>query len=120
MPAVKAVSGSHALATDGTAWSWGVDNNGELGNGTHSSTPQAVPVQVSGLTGVVALGFDFDGAITSDGTAWAWGDNLAGELGNGTIGGESDVPVKISGATGVGALAGFGGGGYELVPGSPA
>ena len=42
-----------ALKSDGTVWTWGSNTNGQLGIGTY--TDNHVPIQVSGLTGVVAV-----------------------------------------------------------------
>ena len=44
------------------------------------------PVQVPGLTGVVAVaaGYYHSLAVKTDGTVWAWGDNDYGQLGDGT------------------------------------
>ncbi|MGA2879878.1 MAG: choice-of-anchor D domain-containing protein [Bryobacteraceae bacterium] len=104
--------GSHSLAlkSDGTVWAWGSNQSGELGNG--NNTNSNVPVQVTGLTGVVAIagggypyGFGTSLALKSDGTVWAWGDNQYGELGNGSNA-NSNVPVQVSGLTGVVAIAG--------------
>jgi hypothetical protein len=55
---------------------------------------QHVPVQVTGLTGVVAVagGASHSLALKSDGTIWAWGDNTNGQLGNGSTT-PSTVPV---------------------------
>ena len=44
---------SLALKNDGTAWAWGYNNQGQLGDGT--TTDRWTPVQVAGLTGVTAL-----------------------------------------------------------------
>jgi alpha-tubulin suppressor-like RCC1 family protein len=81
-----AAGGSHSLAVraDGTVWAWGSNANGQLGNGT--TTSSSVPVQVSGLTGVVAVaaGTSYSAALKSDGTVWAWGQNANGQLGDGT------------------------------------
>jgi alpha-tubulin suppressor-like RCC1 family protein len=56
---------SHVLAlrSDGTVLAWGDNNAGEIGNGTHSSTP-SLPTEVTGLTGVtqVSAGMDFSPA----------------------------------------------------------
>jgi alpha-tubulin suppressor-like RCC1 family protein len=96
---------SHSLAvkSDGTVWSWGFNDVGQLGNGATSSTPNPIPVQASGLTDVVAIaaGSHHSLAVKSDGTVWAWGFNSQGMLGNGTSGTDtnSDVPVQASGLT---------------------
>jgi alpha-tubulin suppressor-like RCC1 family protein len=89
---------SVAIRSDGTAWAWGKNFNGELGNGTTTDSPFAV--QVTGLTGVVAVaaGSTHSLAATSDGTAWAWGFNGSGRLGDGTTEKRS-VPVQVSGLT---------------------
>jgi alpha-tubulin suppressor-like RCC1 family protein len=42
-----------ALKSDGTVWAWGYNLKGELGDGT--TTERDTPVQVSGLTGAVAI-----------------------------------------------------------------
>src|SRR5581483_1811997 len=49
----NAVAFNLALKEDGTVWSWGQNPDGELGNGT--TTDSWTPVQVSGLTDVVAI-----------------------------------------------------------------
>ncbi len=51
------VSGhSLALKADGTVWAWGGGSMGEIGNGASGDgTYSAVPVQVSGLSGVSAI-----------------------------------------------------------------
>lgn len=94
-----------ALRSDGTAWAWGQNQDGEMGNGTTSVT-QFTPVQVSGLSAVVAVsaGADFGLALRSDGTVWAWGDNLVDQLGGGT---ESDslVPVQVKGLVSISSIA---------------
>ena len=104
--------GAHSLAvkSDGTVWAWGHNYTGQLGDGT--TTSSAVPVQVSGLSDVVAVsaGGETDSAgahslaVKSDGTAWAWGYNVTGQLGTGTTTG-STVPVRVSGLSGVVAVA---------------
>jgi YVTN family beta-propeller protein len=99
--------GAHSLAlkSDGTVWAWGNNGNGQLGDGTTTTT--GMPVQVSGLTGVVAIagGGAHSLAVKSDGTVWAWGNNGNGQLGNGTFV-ASNTPVQVSGLLGVVAIAG--------------
>jgi alpha-tubulin suppressor-like RCC1 family protein len=66
-------------------WAWGTNQFGQLGTGNFLSSN--VPVQVSGLAGVTAIGAGaaFSLAVKSDGTVWAWGSGESGQLGNGTI-----------------------------------
>ena len=62
----------------------GVNTNGQLGDGTRINRKE--PVQVKGLTGVIAVatGVGHSLALKSDGTVWAWGYNGYGQLGDGT------------------------------------
>jgi alpha-tubulin suppressor-like RCC1 family protein len=70
-----------ALLTDGTAKCWGMNRDGELGDG--NTTDSSSPVSVTGL----ATGIDLEGgyshffAILDDGTVVAWGDDTNGRLG---------------------------------------
>jgi alpha-tubulin suppressor-like RCC1 family protein len=82
-----------------TAWAWGPNGSGQLGNNTTNWAD--TPVQVSGLTGVVsvAAGQNFSLAAKSNGTVWAWGYNGAGRLGDGTQT-DSLIPVQVIGLSG--------------------
>ncbi|MGJ5814092.1 RCC1 domain-containing protein [Paludibaculum fermentans] len=81
---VVAISGGggHVLAirADGTVWSWGQNNFGQVGNG--GLTTVARPVQVPGLYGVVAVaaGFAHSMAWKRDGRLIGWGWNGFGQL----------------------------------------
>jgi alpha-tubulin suppressor-like RCC1 family protein len=101
---------SLVVKADGTAWSWGWNPFGQLGNGTTTTTGcecLATPVLVSNLQYVlaVAAGGGDSMALTSDGRVWTWGINAYGELGNGTVGVISTVPMLVSHLTGVVAIA---------------
>ncbi|MFD7263200.1 hypothetical protein [Streptomyces sp. NPDC059874] len=96
-----------ALRADGTVWTWGLNNFGQLGSGT--TTDSTTPVQVcavgetapcdSFLTGVtaVAAGGGHSLALRTDGTVVAWGSGGQGELGNGASGegAVSTTPVQV-------------------------
>ena len=75
---------SMALKSDGTVWTWGQNNDGQLGDGT--KTNRSTPVKVTGLADVVDIGNGrlHSLAIESDGSVWAWGLNIDGQLGDGT------------------------------------
>ena len=89
---------SLALRPDGSLWSWGGHQHGQLGIGSSAAldvceermvTPipcSPVPVPVVGLEDVVAVsaGANHVLALRSDGTVWAWGRNDDGRLGDGT------------------------------------
>ena len=97
----------HTVATlsDGSVWAWGLNNYGQLGDGT--TVDRWLPTQVSGLAGMtaVAAGDYHSLAVkSSDGTVWAWGSNNNGELGNGTTA-DRLTPDQVYGLTGVTAVA---------------
>ena len=96
---------SLALQRDGTVWAWGLNGNGQLGNGT--ATEQGRPVQVRGLHGVSALaaGQVYSLALQRDGTVWAWGTNGNAEPLFGTFGDVHDRPAQVHGLQGVVALS---------------
>ncbi len=96
---------SLALKNDGTVWAWGINDRGELGNG--SAVPYSTTaVQVSNLSGVraIAAGSKFALALKNDGAVWAWGANDLGQLGNATPT-TSGTPVQVSSLSGVVAIA---------------
>jgi alpha-tubulin suppressor-like RCC1 family protein len=70
-----------AIKTDGTLWTWGRDNWGNLGHGS-SGTYQSSPTQVPGTTwkSVAQSGWDTL-ATKTDGTLWGFGTQGYGQLG---------------------------------------
>src|SRR5450759_1150748 len=103
-------AGSIAVVS-GSAWAWGYNGSGQLGNGTttNSSTPVAVSLP-SGTTVTAIAGGGFHSlALTSTGQVLAWGDNTYGQLGNGTtISSSTPVGVSLPSGTTVTAIAGGG------------
>lgn len=101
---VQLVSGGSqglALLEDGTVWSWGRDDVGQLGDGDEHGTRaniiiqahagreypcRPVPAPVHGIDEVtfVAAGGGHSLAVRADGSLHAWGTNDRGQLGDGT------------------------------------
>jgi alpha-tubulin suppressor-like RCC1 family protein len=105
---------SHSLALDssGQVWAWGLNSNGQLGNGTTGGSslfPNLVVTSFGGpiFTDVVAIaaGGLHSLALKSDGTVWDWGSNSDGQLGNGSFT-DSNVPVQVNSLTNVIDIAG--------------
>jgi alpha-tubulin suppressor-like RCC1 family protein len=95
-------SDGYALTSNGQVFAWGVNNYGELGNGTTSPyETRAVQVEFpSGVTiATLANPMPFDGALAIDSThhVWAWGLNGSGDLClTGLPGHEALRPVELS------------------------
>jgi alpha-tubulin suppressor-like RCC1 family protein len=85
-----------ALLNSGAVAAWGMNKNGQLGDG--STTWSTTPVAVSGASGVTAVsaGGQHSLALLSNGTAMSWGLNESGQLGIGSTT-SSDVPLPVSG-----------------------
>ncbi|MFA6603332.1 MAG: hypothetical protein WCT10_00655, partial [Patescibacteria group bacterium] len=100
---------NHSLAvkSDGTVWAWGSNDRKQV-RGDSLAASYLTPVQVPGLSGVIAVtgGFYHSLALKSDGTVWAWGNNGIAQLGNASATG---VPAEVPGLSGVIAItAGYG------------
>ena len=87
---------SHTAYVDehGTLWTWGSNQEGQLGAETQETgvDREGNQVAVSGTSLAVledvrsvAAGGAFTVALKTDGTLWAWGGNDYGQLGNGTV-----------------------------------
>ncbi len=105
---------SLALLANGTVMAWGFDQDGGLGTG--ATLESDVPIPVSGLSEVTAIGDSI--ALLRNGTVMDWGGNESGELGDGTSTGPercggtpcSRTPVAVTGLSGVAAIPSAGGG----------
>jgi predicted CxxxxCH...CXXCH cytochrome family protein len=108
--AAVAAGESHGLAlkSDGTAWSWGDNYYGNLGD--NSTARRTVPVQViqapltnpiTYLNNVIAIaaGASHNLALKADGSVWAWGSNSSGALGLGNDTGDKSMAVRVTDPT---------------------
>ena len=94
---------SMALKKDGTVWTWGRNDGGQLGNNNTSN--KSLPVQVKGgasgseyLTDVVQVtaGNWHSMALKANGTVYAWGWGQYGQLGNGYTTNRNDTDYYSS------------------------
>jgi alpha-tubulin suppressor-like RCC1 family protein len=93
-----------ALASIGTAFCWGLNTNGALGNNSTSQSLVPVAVTTTGtLSGVIlsqiAAGSLFTCAASSAGATYCWGAGSSGQLGNNATA-QSTTAVAVT-ATGV-------------------
>lgn len=99
---ITAVSGgdmhSVAVNVDGSIWTWGNNDHGQLGDGTKINKYK--PIVVKGLPKVtkVAAGGDHTLALDEDGNVWAWGNDEYGQLGvgDGNSNKYRSYPIKIN------------------------
>lgn len=79
------------VKNDSNVWAWGINDYGQLGNGTNIDSE--FPVQVLNLSNVtsVSANYDYNLALTKDGSVWFWGLEIPN--GQNSIGINS--PVKI-------------------------
>lgn len=95
---------SFAVRPDGTAWGWGQNGSGQLGDGT--VLWRTLPASVSGVTGVTGLATGSSHAVavrTSTG-AIGWGTNSQGQVGDNSTT-RRLLAVDVAGLTNVTAVA---------------
>ena len=89
---------SCGLTADGQAFCWGVNTQGQSGNGIASGTGVNTPIAVLGgfaFSSLSAGGSHTCGILTS-GLTSCWGNNAGGQLGTGTVT-ESLEPTPVTG-----------------------
>jgi alpha-tubulin suppressor-like RCC1 family protein len=93
-----AAGGAHTcgLVSDGTAYCWGNNGAGQLGDNTYTHRSSPVPVVTELKFVSLDAGAQHTCGLTSDGTAYCWALNGRGELGDGTTT-TSTIPVAVIG-----------------------
>lgn len=89
-----------ALKSNGTLWSWGRNNEGQLGNGTNTvNVSNYSPAQIGNdqIWVLCSAGYNHSAALHVDGSPWTWGDNSSGQLGLGYFGNTPPVfsPTQV-------------------------
>lgn len=79
-----------AVGNDGSVWSWGRNQWGQLGTGSQSpmfAPGSTSPVQAASLTGAISAGAGSGHSLVAlgDGTVWSFGNGAFGQLGAGAI-----------------------------------
>ena len=96
---------SLAVGSDGNAYAWGYNGNGQLGDGTRDDKHAPVRVKTPDRSTYPDLPADFTYlqvsagtyhslAVGSDGNVYAWGYNYYGQLGDGTRD-DKHAPVRV-------------------------
>jgi len=104
--ASTAAGRAHSLAvlTDGSVFSWGANDSGQLGDGSQTARSLPLPVTLAASAKAVASGSDFSLALLQDGSAWTWGTNDNGELGLGNRTGKLS-PARIPNLAAISQIA---------------
>src|SRR5881396_2656534 len=93
------LGGDHTcgVTPSGTAYCWGWNQDGQLGDGTRVDRRTPVPVAAPAGVGfaAVSLGGWHTCGVTLGGTAYCWGHNAYGQLGDGTDTSRT-IPVAVS------------------------
>lgn len=89
---------SCGLRSDNSAYCWGNNDKGQLGNGTTDDSKLPVAISTSGVTGSgwknIFPGKGHTCGLRDDGSGYCWGDNQYGQLGNGTTD-DSTTPTPV-------------------------
>jgi alpha-tubulin suppressor-like RCC1 family protein len=100
-----AAGGFHSLAlSNGSVYSFGRNDEGQLGIGSRIDQP--APVLVSGLSGVTAIDAGLHHSIVlAGGDVWTFGKNNLGQLGTGSTADDSLIPVQVTSLSNVVSIA---------------
>lgn len=89
------------LTAAGQAYCWGLNNVGQIGDGT--TQDRSTPTPVAQPTGVTFAAVSTEGeqscGVTASGAAYCWGRNTNGSFGNGSFGGDGTALPPTAAAT---------------------
>ena len=90
-----------AIKPNGTLWTWGKNNRGQLGNETTTNNSSPVQTVASGTNWQsTSNGYNHTAAIKTDGTLWTWGRNTGvGQLGTNDTNHRSSPVQTVAGGT---------------------
>ena len=96
----SAFGNAGALMAGGAYYDWGINQGGQVGDGTVTERTTAVHVGLPGRVRRVFQGGSFPDngqtmAILADGRLWVWGANASGQLGDGTTT-DSLRPIRLA------------------------
>jgi alpha-tubulin suppressor-like RCC1 family protein len=83
-----------AIKTDGTLWSWGNNDYGQVGDGTIVTRSSPVQIGLGTDWKKVSCSYGSSYALKTNGTIWSWGESTKGTLGIGDVARRSS-PVQI-------------------------
>jgi alpha-tubulin suppressor-like RCC1 family protein len=93
------------VAGGASVWTWGGNDNGQLGDGTtagHTTPVRVTQIGTVHIAGVAAGGAveagKFAAVLGTDGSVWAWGNDTLGQLGNAPASSPVTRPVNTIGA----------------------
>lgn len=76
-----------ALASDGTAYCWGFNGHGQLGDNSPTLADSTVPVRIANglLFKQISAGDEHTCGVTTTNRIYCWGYNQQGQVGNGSL-----------------------------------
>lgn len=96
---------SCGLTASGSAWCWGWNKDGQLGDGTTTERTDPVPVQGGHSFVQLAAGFAHTCGLTETGEIWCWGDGSLGQMADDHRD-ESAAPLPVNGLASAAEVAG--------------